>query len=706
MIPTLFLLVLAQATTSQPAVTSQSAQPAQPSPTPQQSEFLRSLESIPTAAKLREWHDLLGSEPHVAGTAGDAREIKRLELAFAAMGLEVETHEFWPLLSHPVSARLEIVEDASASNATTPATTPAVSGRRGVLSVIEKNLAEDPAAAHPDLPWGWNAYSASGDVTAEVAYVNYGTLEDFARLKELGVDLKGKIVIARYGGNFRGYKAKFAEEAGAVGLIIYIDPADSGFKKGDVYPAGTWANDSCIQRGSIVSLPYPGDPLTPGIPATKDATRLDPNAINLPRIPVQPIGYGAAGKILALMTGREVPDASWRGGLEMPYRLEGGPSLKLHMKVEQKRAVLPTANVIARLKGTANDGSVVIVGCHHDAWGFGAADPLAGTIVLMETARAFSECAAKGLRPRSDVLFCAWGAEEYGIIGSVEWVEAHEGELAKATAYVNLDMASMGPNLGVTSSASIQTAVARACGIEPASVGAVGGGSDHIGFLFRCGVPSVTIGAGGAPGTSYHSNYDTLAWYRKTVGEDYASAMLVTRAALATMAAFTQYEVPAVSSSALVASIRKNCADMKAATIGQSSSLIDARLAALDRVDACFAALEDGASAFDALIERARADANSSSRGSGATAESLALRARAIDRALLDIDGVVGRPWFRNLAIASDKDSGYRGTSIPSLADAVDGPSITAAADRLCVCATRLRAILDYHGTQAAEILK
>lgn len=654
---------------------------------PPKSSLLQALEAIPTAAQLRAWHDLLGSEPHVAGTDGDARVIRRLEIAFRQMGLEVETHEFWALLARPISAQVEIV-DAVETNAD-GAPSKARTLRRGILPVIEKNLAEDPASAHPDLTWGWNAYSASGEVTSEVVYANYGTLEDFARLKALGVDTKGKIIIARYGGNFRGYKEKFARDAGAVGLLMYIDPADSGFKKGDVYPIGPWANDTCIQRGSILTLPYPGDPLTPGICATKDAKRLDIDAIDLPKIPVQPIGYGAAGQILAKMTGREVADAScpsWRGGLEMPYRIEGG-ALKVRMKVEQKREVRRSANVIARLKGTAQDGSFVVVGCHHDAWGFGAADPLAGTIVLMEAARAFAECAQTN-RPRSDILFCAWGAEEFGIIGSTEWVEAHDDELKNASAYINLDMASMGMNLGISSSPSLRDAVANACGIDPSKVAMVGGGSDHVGFLFRCAVPSITIGASGSPGTSYHSNYDTTAWYRKTVGEDYASAMLVTRATLATIALIADRAVPPVSAVALIGSIRKTCAEMLIACAANHSTDADARMKALQSVDSCFAKLLDAASAFDAQIA-------ASAGGDNALTQALARRARAIDRALLDEQGLADRPWFRNLLIASDRSSGYKGTALPSLADAPDIQSLESAAVRLCASAERLGLVLD-----------
>ncbi len=635
-----------------------------------QSALVPSLESILSPQKLRAWHDLLGSEPHVAGSDGDARQIRRLAIAFGQMGLQVETHDFYALLSRPVAARVEIVDESSASRPSPPT----LHSRRGVLPVIEANLAEDPAAAHPDLTWGWNAYSGSGDVTGEVVYANYGTRADFARLKELGVAVEGKIVIARYGGNFRGYKAKFAQEAGAIGLLMYIDPADSGFTKGDVYPSGTWANDSCIQRGSILSLDYPGDPLTPGTEATKDATRLDVGSVALPTIVVQPIGYGAAGQILSQMTGTEAPDAAWRGGLAMPYRLDGGPALKVRMKVEQSREIRRSANVIARLKGSAQDGSCVIIGCHHDAWGFGAADPLAGTIVLMEVARAFAQRAAEGARPVSDIMFCAWGAEEFGIIGSTEWVEGHEEDLKHATAYLNLDMASMGPNLGIGASASLQPAVASACAIDRAKIGSIGGGSDHIGFLFHCGVPSVTIGAGGAPGTSYHSNYDTTAWYRKTVGEDYASAMMVARATLAIAARCADSEHNPISASALIASVCSECTKVQEQAQKHPGALTNARAHAAEAVSSAFTALAEAASQFDS-----RASIEEGWR---------------VDRALLDPVGIAGRPWFRSLALASDRDSGYQATPLPGLAEADDQDSILRAQRALEGAAERLAAVL------------
>ena len=398
---------------------------AAPRPTVDYEKYADELAAIPQAGQLRQWHDLLGSEPHVAGTPGDQREIKRIADAFKEMGLETEVHEFLAYLPKPKSASLEIIGDASL------APEGAAPRRRGViqLPLTEKNLLEDPASQHPGLSYGWNAFSGSGDVTAEVVYANYGTKEDFDHLDELGVDLDGKIVIARYGQNYRGFKVKYAQEAGAVGILMYLDPGDYGYSRGETWPKGGWANATCIQRGSVLVLPYKGDPLTPFTEATEDAERLDPDRVAFPWIPVQPIGYAAASRILGRMTGMEIDQESWRGGLPLTYRIEGGPELKVHLAVEQDRRLRTSANVLGSIKGEKWPEEFIVVGCHHDAWGFGAADPLAGTIVLMETARAVAEAAERGQRPDRTIIFAAWGAEEFGIIGSTEWVEGNADTL-------------------------------------------------------------------------------------------------------------------------------------------------------------------------------------------------------------------------------------------------------------------------------------
>ena len=305
------------------------------------------LAGLPEAARLSDWHDLLGTEPHIAGTAGDHRQIERLADAFREMGLDTEVRWFSALLPQPVSARLELVgAGAHVPGEGRPA-------RRGVvpLPITEQDLLEDPSSVHPGLTYGWNAFSGTGDVTAEVVYANYGTHEDFKRLDELGIDLKGKIIIARYGRNYRGYKVKFAQEAGAAGLLMYLDPADYGYERGDTWPNGGWANSSCIQRGSVLVLPYKGDALTPFVEATEDAERLDPKEVALPWIPLQTIGYAAASRILSRMQGAKVPDETWQGGLRFPYRLEGGPDLKVRLDVEQDRRIRRSANVIASIPG-------------------------------------------------------------------------------------------------------------------------------------------------------------------------------------------------------------------------------------------------------------------------------------------------------------------------------------------------------------------
>ncbi|MCB9844441.1 MAG: M28 family peptidase [Phycisphaeraceae bacterium] len=505
--------------------------------------YERDLMAMASPRRLREWHDMLASIPHVAGTPGDDEMVERMATAFEGMGLEVERHPIWVLLTDPVAAEVEIVSPDRLS-----------------LDLRERGLVEDPDAGDERLTFGFNAYSGSGEATGEVVYANHGRKEDFDRLRELGVDCTGKVVVARYGGNYRGYKAKYAQEAGAAALIIYTDPADSGYVGGLMYPEGGQPNETHIQRGSLSTIEYEGDPLTPFVEATEHAERLAVDEVALPRIPVQPMGYGAASEILSRMAGREVEDQSWQGGLAMRYRLEGGPGLRVRVRVEQPRSIKKTHNVIGVLRGSEFPDELVLIGAHHDAWGFGASDPTSGTICVFETARVFSELARAGRPPARSLAFCAWGAEEWGIIGSSEWVEANADRLStNAVAYLNLDMASMGPNFGASSAPSLKRLIAEVSRSVPQArephksvydawlargadeiapdeprMGDLGGGSDHVAFWCYLSIPSAGLSAGGSRGTAYHSNYDTLAWYRKVVGEDYEPALMVARMAIGT----------------------------------------------------------------------------------------------------------------------------------------------------------------------------
>lgn len=632
-----------------------------------QPTYVERLNETPDPDRLRAWHDLLASEPHIAGTEGDARVIRTLAESFETMGYEVDVHEFWPYLSYPISAEVEVLH-------------PEIDPGAGMLPLQEVPLRQDQFSQDEGLTIGFNAYSGSGEAIGEVVYANFGRKQDFEQLAEMGIDCTGKIVLARYGGNYRGYKVKFAEEAGAAGLLIYLDPGDSGFVKGATYPEGGWQTDACIQRGSIVTLPYKGDPLTPFIEATEDAERLDPDEVALPRIPVQPIGWGAARQIIVRMEGPEAP-AEWRGGLPMSYPLIGGADLRVRVNVQQERKIAKTANVIARMEGATSPDQWVIVGCHHDAWGFGACDAMSGMISLMESARSVAELAETGWRPERTVIFAAWGAEEFGIIGSTEWVEANADELReKAVAYINLDMASMGPNFGASASPSLRRLIEDAARDVPQArvpeksvyedwvgragrgddrtrprIGDLGGGSDHIGFVCHLGVPGMAFSGGGSPGSAYHTAYDNLAWYRQVVGEDYEPALMIARMTNGVLGRLVSEDRVPVDSSAQPRFV----ADQLRGWRGNA-----------------FVASAIGAEALDEIIRLA-----DEATVAGLLADALAATAPRDLHTQPDglkpanrfhsREGLPGRPWFQNLLVASDPDSGYGAYPLPAVRAAI-----------------------------------
>ncbi|GAB4382487.1 MAG: transferrin receptor-like dimerization domain-containing protein [Phycisphaerales bacterium] len=630
------------------------------------------LNRIPSPDSLRDLHTLLASEPHIVGTAGDQRMIERLAELFASFGLTVRRQPIWVYVSSPVAASIEVI----------PAGTQPFA-----LSIAEPPIATDPDTADVHLTFGWNGYAGTGDVNGQVVYANYGTLEDFHRLASMGVDCHGKIVIARYGGNYRGYKARFAERAGAVGLIIYTDPADSGYVKGLAYPDGGWATPHSIQRGSLATLDYPGDPLTPFIPAEEDAPRLDPDEVSLPTIPVQPIGWGAAHEILSRMTGPPVPQG-WQGGLPITYRVEGGEDLRVRLKVEQQRRIVRTENVIAELPGSVFPDEVVIAGCHHDAWNFGASDPLAGMICLVESARSFGELASQGWMPARTLRFAAWAAEEQGIIGSTEYVEQFGDELTRsAVAYINLDMAAMGPVFGAAghpSLAPVITAAARTVpqarqpdktiydvwsgrfpesAPETMSLGDLGGGSDHVGFSAHLCIPSAGLHAGGSPGTSYHSNYDTLTWYRKVVGADYEPALMVTRMTNAVLARLAHEPVIPLDPSLYAEATRRHL-DMIAEQIARSSAWESHRPNALQRVAAA-------AELFRLHAEPAMAELRATPDLDPVRIAAVNACLMQVERAWCDVGFETGRSWYRSGLSAPDQTSGYSSWMLPALRHAV-----------------------------------
>ena len=475
----------------------------------------------------------LTDRPHVVGSEGNQEVIRYISYVMENAGFEITKYPYDVYL--PNKPGLSLIEIVTPS--------------RKVLNQKEDIIADDPFSKHPELLKGWNAFSGSGDVTAEVIYANYGRKEDFETLKSLGVDVKGKIVIARYGGNFRGYKAKFAEANGAVGLIIYTDPKDSGFTKGLVYPEGPYYNDSTIQRGSLLVTDFTGDPLTPFEPAlpldgNKKIKRLKPSEAKLHTIPVSPIGYGEAEKILGQMKGTPVPQ-SWQGGLPFTYRIDGGELLTVRLKVDQNIDFVRATNVIGMLKGSEAPDEWIILGCHLDSWGFGATDPSSGTAMLLSLSETLGKLKDLGYSPKRSIIIGHWDAEEHGVIGSTEWVEQMREELkAKGVIYMNFDGAVSGKDFGASSAPTLKNLLIEASkdvkypytdqtlyefwrknNQDEPSIGNLGGGSDHIAFYMHIGVPSTSGGARGP--NVYHSNYDTFRFYERFVDPEFQMGPMV-----------------------------------------------------------------------------------------------------------------------------------------------------------------------------------
>lgn len=674
------------------------------------------LMSTPTRDQLLAWHQLLGSEPHVAGTVGDERTIARLIEAFHGMRLEVERHDIWPLLARPISASLEVVEPEHVD-----------------IQVKETPIPGDAFSGAADLTFGWNAYGASGDVTAGVVYANYGTKQDFEQLKKLGVDCAGKIVLARYGGNYRGLKVKYAQAAGAAGIVIFTDPGDSGYMKGLVYPEGGYANDCCIQRGSVTFMDQPGDPLTVGREATEHADRDAITDVPMPTIPVQPVGWGAAREIMSRMTGPAVPEG-WQGGLPFTYRLEGGPALKIRLAVQQERAVTKTSNVIARLTGREYPEQMVIIGAHHDAWNCGASDPLAGTICVLEAARAFSDLAKTGWRPARTIVFAAWGAEEFGIIGSTEWVESRRQQLIDhGVAYLNLDMAAMGPDFGASASPSIRRLVAEVARAVPQArsggemsvfdawgkrspgpegspwpeFGSMGGGSDHVSFNCHAMVSSVAFGAGGSKGWSYHSAYDTLPWYWKIVGDDYEPCLMLSRMSLGVIGRLASAPMLPLDGAQSATEMRRELAALTKR--GVSAGVLNAAPGTtiareLSKIDTDARLLEAAAGgARERMLKRLEAGPVDAS-----DLKAYAEMCLELDRGWSrrsetgELLGLPGREWYANLFASTDPDTGYGAWILPGLRGAIEYRDAAAVQQAIEDCRAALERLLRHATGDAA----
>jgi N-acetylated-alpha-linked acidic dipeptidase len=652
---------------------------------------------VPQADSSRSHLRRLTSEPHVAGTREDYNTAIYVRDQMRAYGLAAELKEYQVLLPYPKQ----------------PSIVELVAPRRERLKLQEAIVAQDPSSSSRKIIQLFNGYSASGDVTAPLVYVNYGLPGDYEALEKLGVEVRGRIVIARYGNSFRGVKARVAEQKGAIGLIIYSDPQDDGYTQGDVYPDGPWRPETSAQRGSVEYLfEYPGDPLTPGQPSIPGVARIKmEEAKNMPRIPVQPISYGDARRLLEPLRGLLRPK-NFQGGLPFAYHVGGTNEVRVHLKTDMDYATRTIWNVIARIDGAIEPDRWIVMGNHRDAWTFGAVDPNSGTTAMLEAARGFGQLLKSGWKPRRTILLCSWDGEEYGLIGSTEWAEELASELKeKAVAYLNMDSAVSGANFGASSVPSLWKLIRNATRdvrdpgtgksiyqawqdrvresrpapeltdpsgtdtqIAEARIGSLGSGSDYTPFLQHLGVPAIDMSFGGDYGV-YHSAYDSFYWMSKfgdpTFQYHVAAAQLWGTIALrlanapALQFAYTDY---ANQIREFLAEIERAAAGRKLAGAFDSRALREA----INDFTGEAAKIEGRMQSLVADIEKARPQGGDSYKRDLARLQRINDALIAAERALTDGRGLRGRSWYKHQIYAPGYYTGYAAQPLPDLRQAVD----------------------------------
>lgn len=683
---------------------------------PQHVQAERDLETrfkaMPDPARMRENMRLLSARPHHVGSAYDKTNAEWILGQFRSYGWDAHIENFDVLFPTPVERVVELIAPTT---------------YRATLQ--ETAVSGDPTSNQQaeQLP-SYNAYSADGDVTGPLVFVNYGIPADYEELERRGISVKGAIVIAKYGGSWRGIKPKVAAEHGAVGCLIYSDPRDDGYAGGDVFPNGPMRPAQGVQRGSVEDMPvYPGDPLTPGVGATKDAKRLAiSEAKTITKIPVLPISYGDAQPLLSALGGSIVPEA-WRGGLPITYRYGPGQA-RVHLRVKSDWSLKTLYDVIAKLPGTTEADQWVIRGNHHDAWVNGAEDPISGLVAELEEARALGALYKQGWRPKRTIIYAAWDGEEPGLLGSTEWAETHADELrAHAVAYLNSDTNSRG-YLGVAGSHSLEkfiNGVARdiedpEAGVsswkrnqmarivrgspesrreartrEDLRIGALGSGSDYSSFIDHLGVPSLNLGYGGEDdGGIYHSIYDDFYWfthfsdtafvYGRALAQTAGTAVLRLANADLLPFAFTNLAETVDGYVKDLQSLR----DKRAEQITERNQAIDEDAFRLtsDPRDPVIAPKRQQAApqlnfapllnAVDSLNHAStrydRAYASAVAAGRASVAKGVNERLLQAERTLTSSEGLKGRPWYTHMLYAPGFYTGYGVKTVPGVREAIE----------------------------------
>jgi N-acetylated-alpha-linked acidic dipeptidase len=653
------------------------AQTPQSAQTPEQ-RFL----AVPDPQRAEEYMRVLTAAPHIAGTPEDKQTADYVARLFREWGFDVSVSEYRIWMNYPGEVSVDM-------------TAPA-----GVVmhGPSKEHVDGDPFQDDPRVTPAFNGYSPSGDVEAEVVYVNYCRPDDFDKLKELKVDPRGKIVICRYGENFRGVKAYMAQEVGAAGLLIYSDPMDDGYFRGDAYPLGPWRPATGVQRGTIeYGFEHAGDPTTPGYPSLMnlpDSKRVRPeDSPDMPKVPTVPLSYKDAAPILEHLDGEATP-REWQGALPFTYHVGPGPA-RVKMHVRQDYAYRTIWDVMAKVKGTRWPDELVMAGNHRDAWVYGAVDPIAGTVAMLEAARGIGELLKTGWRPKRTIVFASWDAEEQGLVGSTEWLEEHEGEMNRAVGYFNTDTGASGPNFRASADPSLRPFLrdiakavpspkggtlfdnwrsARRRG--PASparddqppVGDLGSGSDFTGFFDHSAVPATDIRSGGNYGV-YHSVFDNFAWFKKFGDTDFKYSQEIARVLGLQVLRMSEsdilpydYEEYGHAVTGYLEAAQKRAAE----AFGDKAPKFDAALAAAARFTKAGSDIKRVAQPPSAA-ELARFN------------QAL----RDTESALLLPDGLPRRPWFKHSIFAPADLKGYSASVIPGVNEAIQRKDAAEASTQL-----------------------
>ena len=677
----------------------------------------------------------MAARPHHVGSPGGKVVADYIFNKFKSWGYDVQVETFYVLFPTPKTRLLEMTGPVNFK-----------------ASLQEPALKEDATSGQTSeqLPT-YNCWSADGDVTGELVFVNYGLPEDYELLDRMGIDVKGKIVIAKYGRSWRGIKPKVAQEHGAIGCIIYSDPKEDGYYQGDVYPKGAYKNEYGVQRGSVMDMPiYPGDPLTPDIGATKDAKRLDrKDAANLLKIPVLPISYHDAEPLLRALEGPVAPD-DWRGALPFTYHIGPGKSI-VHLKLAFNWDIKPVNDIIAKLPGSQLPDEWVIRGNHHDAWVNGAGDPLSGQAAMLEEARAVSELVKTGWKPKRTLVFCAWDGEEPGLLGSTEWVEYHGPELQQKTvAYINSDGNGRGflgvggshalepfmnevvrdvvdPETGVSileRRRSVDLANAKTArnkkellGKKTISIGALGSGSDFSPFLQHAGIPSFNLGFGGEdPGGEYHSIYDSYDDYRRFKDPNFAYGVVLAKTAGRTALRLADAEALPFDFKSLYKTINGYATELigytdqlRETTVVENQLIREKNYAyAADPKEKIgaplpkdevpflnFSNLQNALTAFEKsanLLSETLAKA----KFSPAKQDEINQALYKAEQKLLTENGLPRREWYRHAIYAPGFYTGYGVKTLPGIREAIEQRNWKEAQEQIEIAASVLKNFSDY----------